>query len=322
MEQDETLMEGIDLFMQGLGQDAPLGLLFGPSGPDLQNMFDKLLFEVKQVFLTDLSDQAVYTATGVAQATVDFFSIQYANAVAAGASKPQLYKLLTQGDIPQVENLGAQAATMLAWANDNPKAIAQKTCALALTIYGLIVLIFRERAANNPDPVAAAAEVNDMRDYAARGVARIQPLFTAVRDARWGGISGINSGWDVGFNPILWVTDSWMADFGSDAPPILAAGVGSDVYGPSPPADVQIGAALTAYLALLHSGSDEDASALTQALGDAFYGDGPEGNQTAPTAQDVIAQIPSFQTTGRWLAQAPSALQNLQTVAGAVTSAP
>lgn len=315
---DGTLLDSIGLFLSLLGDGISIESIFATGGLDLQRMLDKLEFEIKQVFLDDLSDQSVYEATGVAQASADWLSTNYVNAVNSGETKAELWAMLSQdASGPRLSDLVAQASTMLEWAKDHPKAIAQKTTSLALTIYGLIVALYRERSANAPDQATQAAEAANMCAYAAMGVQRIDPLFQSISTSRLYGISEVQAGTDSGLAQVLYVTDAWLADFDSSAPAELSVWVGNIEVSPTPDAQTQIGAASAAYVQLLQTGSDDAAAALKASLGDAFTGDTPAGFPDSPNAAGIIAQIPSFQTTGKWLNQAPDALQNLRKIAGA-----
>jgi hypothetical protein len=313
-----TLLDSVNLFLSLLGGGISIAGLFGSGGPDFTKLFEKLEFEIKQVFLDDLSDAAVRDAAGVAQSASDFFSVDYLDAQNNKQTPGQLWALLNNSMGGRgVGALDAQAGTMEQWAQDNPKAIAQKTTSLALTIHGLLVTYCREMAANAPDPATKATQEENIRKYAQLAVDRITPLYQSVKNSRIGGISDIQSGNFRGFTKIEFVTDAWSPTSDSPAPRLLVVEFWDRIvspHGPSPDADTQIRAARDAYLRLLGSGTDEDAAALKRALGDAFT-----GIDNTPDAQGVIDKIPSFQATGRWLAQAPVALQSLRKIAGMST---
>ena len=156
----------------------------------LQDMLDNLVSEVEEVFLYDLTEADVYTATGVAQSAHDFLAVNYANGQANGETAAELWTLLTADTAAsRLADLSTQASIMLSWTTSNQQTqTAQQTISLALTIYTLIVAFYRERASNAPTQQVAAAELANMHDYASLGVQRIQPLVQAVSTARMNAI--------------------------------------------------------------------------------------------------------------------------------------
>ncbi|MGN6258718.1 MAG: hypothetical protein ACTHN3_13385 [Solirubrobacterales bacterium] len=311
-------MDEIGKFATLLGLGESIASLFGDSGPNMQELMAKLEFEIKEVFRTDLADAAVHQATGVAQAASDWLAIDYVNAVNAGETTAQLWNMLT-GDsaAPRLSDLQATASEMIAWASDNPKAIAQQTLSLSLTVSSLIVTYHRERATNAPDKAAQGAETADMKSYAGNAVTRVKPLFDKVHAARLGGISQPNSSTGGDFHQAVVVTDSWYGYWGS-ADPIIIGGLawGNEFGGPTfEDCQRQVSTAYDAYLELLNSGSDNDYNTLRTALqGDVFVGWSEGGN--APSGQDVIQNdLPGMKQSGQWYTQGQAALQGLTTIA-------
>lgn len=332
-----SLMNVASLLLSLLSAGHSIAAMFGGGGQtlDIARLLDKLKSDITHVFHQELADQAVITAGAVAQASADWLSTEYRNAVLNSESRDQLWRLLDESsDSPGLHALKAQAGIMAGWTSDTPTAVGQQTASLALTIYGLIVAIFRERSANAPDANTRAAEAANMRDYARKGVERVLPLYRAVRAARFSGISPATHLWfDTRFEFNWWVVrDTWVGDPPPVAPPRFGFSDGSILFcaqgfplpvllpdGPEPPAETQISQVRAAYIRLLETGSSEASAALTSALSaprSAFTGGAPQGC-TAPTSKQLIAQqLRGFETTGKWLTSAPAALQDLRKIAG------
>lgn len=315
---DVGLMDVIGGFATLLGLGESIAGLFADSGPNMQELIAKLEFEIKEVFRTDLADAAVYHATGVAQAASDWLAIDYVNAVNAGETSAQLWNMLT-GDsaAPRLSDLQTTASEMIAWASDNPKAIAQQTLSLSLTISSLIVTYHRERATHAPDATTEAAETADMKSYAGDSVTRVTRLFTNVYVARSRGISQPQSSSGGDFHEAVVVTDGWYGGWGS-ADPVIIGGLawGNEFGGPTiEDCQAQVSTAYNAYLKLLNSGSDDDYSTLRRSLeGNVFVGWSEFAG--APSGQEVIQNdLPGMKQSGQWYAQGQAALKGLTAIA-------
>ncbi len=336
-----------------LGAGERIEQLFGGSdGIDLaalekilQNMFDNLLAEIKQVFSQDLTDTAAATAAGVAQTAHDFLAVDYVNAQRARVSQGQLWDLLTADTSgASLQALSAQASTMTTWASSNPLSMAQQTLALALTIYTLIVAIRRERAANSPDPNMRAAELTSMRAYAALAVNRLQPLLNSVRDARLGSISPSplnpyqnpqhngsmkikDFGRDPQFSDRVYyyaVTDSWNRPAGSSQQVLVAwelAPRASGLWGPPSGALwPQISEAYNNYVKLAGGGADSDMAQWQQQLTQVIttgskFADIPGSSWGLTSTRPGLSAsgwLPPLVTLGSWLYQAQITLQSLE----------
>jgi hypothetical protein len=328
-------MESIGLFLSLLGEGQSLVEIFdGSDPPDFTKLFDRLEQEITQVFRQDLADEAIRTASSVAQTSSDWLSVEYFNAVTNGQSKAQLWAMLdSSSDGPGLHELHVQAGIMESWASGKPDAIAQRTAALALTIHGLIVAIHRERSLKAPDPQTSASEAANMRDYARRAVKRVYPLVDSFKKAR---LASVSAAWQ--FSDLLigipyWIVqDTWLGDPPRASPyegltggsSLFCAAAWDGYYlpkGPNPDAQTQINEVHAAYTRLLRTGADADAAALTRALNSplsAFIGHSPGGTTTLKSAEIITNYLPGFQATGKWLAAAPPALQNLRKIAGVI----
>ena len=324
----------------------------------LQNMLDKLSTEIKQVFNQDLADTAVATAAGVAQTALDFLAVDYVNAQQAGRSQQagmlqaQLWSLLTADTSgPPLQDLSAQAATMTTWSKDNPTSIAQRTISLALTIYGLIVAIRRERAANAPDARTRRRELATMRTYAALAVSRVWPLLESVRQARVAAVAAkwpnfppslqlLDKGNDPGsmraleidagpppYPPPAYeyvVTDTWNS---STAKQVLAVGETptpqAGKWGWGPPTEElwqEISTAYGYYMKLVQGGTDSDMALWTQQLmqlvttGSKFTGYPFENYgvwRLTASLPGLPAQLTSITPMASWLYGGRTTLQGL-----------
>ncbi|HXW23888.1 MAG TPA: hypothetical protein VEK73_04000 [Xanthobacteraceae bacterium] len=292
----------------------------------LQSMFDGLLAEVKQLFLDDLTDAAIATASGVAQSAHDFLKVDYANAQRAGESKAELWTLLTADSSAfHLPDLVAQASAMDIWATANPNR-AQEATSLALMIYNLITAIRRERAANAPDAQTVQAEKNDITSYANLAVARVGKVVQNYQQQRLSAIgSPVRSQGSTiepvglrGGRTLYWwkytVQDNWPAS--QPVGIVLTAEQdGSTDNHADPQLLSQVTAARSYYYNLCQGGTAAQmktwSQALTSAVSTGYLG------QNSANAKVIANQLPTLKAEGTWAANAASTLANLSKVASA-----
>ena len=337
----KTLMEAAADLSSVLTIEESIASIFGIGGGSsgsldaetiavLQDMLDNLLSEVKEVFLYDLTEADVYTATGVAQSAHDFLAVNYPNAQANGETAAQLWALLTTDTATsRLADLSTQASVMLSWTTGNQRT-AQQTISLALTIYTLIVAFYRERASNAPTQQVAAAELANMHDYASLGVQRIQPLVQAVSTARMNAIGNPVHNYQQVVTPRGYVSKFWSYTVQDAWPPqqelgtVLSVGQQGDnsVHFQDPKLPVQIQSARNVYRNICQGADDASmtswSNSLRSAVGTGYF----VGNATVwqefntSFSQPTIAQVlPTLIAGGKWFINAHKTLQNLQALA-------
>jgi hypothetical protein len=191
------LMNAVNDFSTLLTIGTTLESIFDPSNDSaeiitaMQQMLGNLLAEIKQVFLTDLTDVVVATAAGVAQSAHDFLAVDYVNGQKAGMSKAELWAMLTSDtSVARLSDLVAQASIMLGWSLTDPD-MAEQTTSLALAIYLHIFALHQERARNAPDDATSRAEWADAKQYASLAGQRMGPIVTGYLTQRSAAITPI-----------------------------------------------------------------------------------------------------------------------------------
>jgi hypothetical protein len=320
------LMEVAGLVLSLIGTGESTASLF-TGGSDESDIVDKLETDLASVFNTQLADDEIQKAASVAQTTQTFFAIDYQNTKnQTPADRLALLNNANRG--PQLTDLKNKATDMEGWARDNPGAIAQQATSLSLTIYGLIILTYRELAANTPvTPGPGGTKdrddlLEDMRGYAATGLKQILPLYQSVLAGRLGAVGdpearhdpdgdraatpdypGYTTNWTLrGF------TDAWVSFGGNphgdeDKWVMWTADWRSPEWG-------LINDAHAAYTRLLRTGTDDDHLALGDILSHPVFTQDNLG--AAPTPEQLV----QIQKTGAWLASAPRALQALRNISG------
>jgi len=177
---------------------------FDPPG-SLDDMFALLLVDISNIFLQDIANEDLKTATATLQSVQNFFAIDYADAVNNKQSDQQLYTLLTQDNAaPSVSNFDTIISLIASWAQEfspDPSQIRQNIACQAITFsltsYLYLVLLYKERArvyytaSTNPGDRQAgiATEWANMQKYALNGITTLQPIFNAITSFRFNSVS-------------------------------------------------------------------------------------------------------------------------------------
>ena len=171
----------------------------------LEDMFALLLVDISNIFLQEIANEDLKTATATLQNVQNFLAIDYANAVNNKQSNQQLYTLLTQDNAaPSVSNFDTIINLIAAWAQQfatDPsqvrQSIACQSITFSLSSYLYLVLLYKERArvyytpSTNPGDRQAgiATEWANMQQYALNGIAIMQPIVTAINNFRFNSVS-------------------------------------------------------------------------------------------------------------------------------------
>ena len=167
----------------------------------LADMFALLLVDIDNIFIQEIANEDLKTATATLQNVQNFFSIDYADAINNNESNQQLYTLLTQDNAaPSLSNFDTIINLIVSWAQQfstDPSQIRQniasQSITFSLTSYLYLVLLYKERsrvyytASTNPaDRLAGInAEWANMQKYALNGIAIMQPIVTAIANFRF-----------------------------------------------------------------------------------------------------------------------------------------
>ncbi|HEX8449474.1 MAG TPA: hypothetical protein VF652_07775 [Allosphingosinicella sp.] len=328
MEEEAGAADVVNAFITLLGAGTTIASMFGSGGISLDDLIDKFVKEVRDVFEQELETDDIQQATSAARTVSDYFKNNYAPDQQSGLCDAELYDELTTDGLITTSIVDAQmwCSTMEQWAIANPD-LAKQSASLALLLHGLVVAYYREirNTVTEADKKAAAALT--LQNYARDAVQRVLPLYQSVAKARMSAVSPMSTWDNRGEQYFVQVRDSWMGDPG---PPWFTDGgegpatAGTTLFsllevsepgvgdGDKAALHAQAQAFYDAYVRLLQYGEDSDRDALLAAIAET-----PPGDAFLANAADLAANtVPKILETGRWLNKTPSTLRALWVMAG------
>jgi len=313
------LIDIVGFMGDAIGKGQSVLSFFQDGQPTMEDIAKAFAVEVEQIFVTQLAQEDIRTATAHLEAARQFFAGDYQNAVNNKESDDKLVNLINGNDGPGLANLRADADLMDSWVG-NPslvtggQATINQAATLYLAIQTFICTIHGELSRRASDPTEKATQLDDVKTAAKEALTTMKDVVMkivvdrcqSVSVGQWHRTRVIGPPGEQTPRNYFGATlvDSWLHGDGGYTLNTTA----DEPHGPSDGNNGQIQGLIAPYQFMLWYGGPTAEAALTDAIAAA----GLPGDSSSTFASSDLQSLRDF---GAWAVKVRTSLLSLDRIA-------